>query len=240
DAQTYACFASFCEQRYPCFEILFGVMEPADPAVEVVRRLKRAYPAVSIQLVISDRRIGANLKVCNLQNMLDRAAHDLLLISDADIRVGPEALAQIVASCSEPGVGLATCPYCGVDIRSAPAALEALGIATDFLPGAFLVAQLARADFAFGAAIALRRQTLRAIGGFAAIADYLADDYQRGIRVAATGAAVIVCPEVIESVIGSLDWRSMLAHRVRWARTVRVCRPAGHAASVITQSTIFA
>jgi ceramide glucosyltransferase len=240
DPHALDCFATFCEQRYPDFELLFGVLDSDDSAVDVVRELQRTYPVVPIRLVIADHRLGTNLKICNLENMLGEASHDLLVISDADIRVQPDHLEHVVECLARPGVGLATCPYRGIDVRSPSAALEALGIATEFLPGALLVARFGRPDFAFGSTIALTRTMLEKVGGFTAIADYLADDFQLGNRVAATGAAVAVCPEVVESVISNEGVSSMLAHRLRWARTVRVCRPAGHAASLITQSTIFA
>jgi ceramide glucosyltransferase len=239
DAEAYEAFATFCRQEYPAYELVFGVLEADDPSVAVVERLQADFPHAAIRLVISDRRIGANLKVCNLANMLAEARHELLLISDSDMRVAPDYLARIAAAFTG-NVGLVTCPYRGVKLQTSAAALEALGIATDFLPGVLLVAQLGRPDFAFGSTIALRRSLLEQIGGLEGIADYLADDFQLGHRVTAAGKGVCVSAYVVESVLGNRGMRAMFARRLRWARTVRVCRPAGHAASVITQSSCFA
>jgi ceramide glucosyltransferase len=240
EAHAYECLASFCRQEYPEYELVFGVMAADDPAIAVVRRLERDFPAVPVRLVVSAERLGSNLKVSNLANMLPAARFETLLISDSDMRVTPGYLRQVAAALAAPGVGLVTCPYRGADLRSPAAALEALGIATDFLPGVLVVARLGRPDFAFGSTIALSRTLLAETGGLGAIADYLADDFQLGNRVAATGRRVALAPYVVESVLGAERFRPMVARRLRWARTVRACRPAGHAASVVTQSTVFA
>jgi ceramide glucosyltransferase len=239
DAEAYDCFATFCRQEYPAYELIFGVMDEDDPSIPIVRRLQTSFPEVPIRLVVSGGRIGANLKVSNLANMLEAARHDLLLIGDSDMRVTPDYLARIAAGFAG-GVGLVTCPYRGVNLQSAAAALEALGIAAGFLPGVLLVARLGRPDFAFGSTIALRRSLLEQIGGLEGIADYLADDFQLGHRTVAAGRSVRLSACVVESVLANRGLRAMLARRLRWARTVRACRPAGHAASIITQTSVFA
>lgn len=238
DPGALANFLSFCDQEYPEFEVLFGVQDPADPAIPVVQELQRLRPGRAIRLIVDDRRIGSNLKVCNLHNLMQHARHDVIVLADSDVRVGPEFLARVVAPLAQPEIGLVTCPYNAVSLRSLPAALEALSIGTAFLPGVFFAVDFGRVDFAFGAAIALRREVLAAIGGFPAIADYLADDFQLGNRVAAKGYRVVVSTCVVETVTANAGWRSTLQRLLRWARTVRICRPRGYLASLCTHSTL--
>jgi ceramide glucosyltransferase len=240
EALAEECLASFCRQEYPEFEVIFGVEDPADPNVEIVARLRRDYPEVPIRLVLSDRRIGANPKVAKLANMLAEARHDLLVISDSDMRVGPDYLQQVAAAFLNPDVGLLTCPYRAVNANSASAAVEALDISTNFFPGVLLVARLGRPDFAFGSTMAVRREVLNRAGGLAAIADYWADDFQLGHRIAKRGLRVIVSSYMVETILPNDGWRAMLARRLRANQIVRVCRPGGHAGSLITQSEIFA
>ncbi|MBI3912015.1 MAG: bacteriohopanetetrol glucosamine biosynthesis glycosyltransferase HpnI [Armatimonadetes bacterium] len=239
DPHAFANFLSFCRQEYLQYEILFGVQDPRDPAIPVIRDLQSACPEVPIRLIIDESRIGANLKVCNLHNLVRHARHEVLVIADSDVRVGPEFLARVVAPLRTPRVGLVTCPYNGVSLRSLPAALEALSISTVFLPGVFFAADFGRVDFAFGAAIALRRSVLKEIGGFSAIADYLADDFQLGNRAAVLGYRVVVSTYVVESVTANAGFGPAFARLLRWSRTVRICRPHGYLASIITHSTFF-
>jgi ceramide glucosyltransferase len=233
------CFASFCVQEYSEYEILFGVAEPEDPAVEVVRRLQERYPAVTVRLVQTTGTLGANRKVCNLHGLAGAARHELLVVSDSDMTVAPNYLRQIAASFNDPRVGLVTCPYRGVEPEGLPAILEALGIAAGFMPGVF-VAAVARPAFAFGSTIALRRETLARIGGFEGFVDYLADDYQMGKRVADLGLHVHLSPVVVDTVLGRRSFAESWSRRLRWARTVRACRPLGHLGSGLTHTTALA
>jgi len=240
DPGALANFLSFCDQEYPEFEVLFGVQDPDDPAILVVRELQQLRPERAIHLIVDDHRIGSNLKVCNLHNLMQHARHDVIVLADSDVRVGPDFLARVVAPLAQPEVGLVTCPYNAVSLGSLPAALEALSIGTAFLPGVFFAVDFGRVDFAFGAAIALRRSVLEEIGGFRAIADYLADDFHLGNRVAAQGYRVVVSTCVVETVTPNAGWWSTLQRLLRWARTVRICRPRGYLASLLTHSTLAA
>jgi hopanoid biosynthesis associated glycosyl transferase protein HpnI len=232
-------FTSFCVQDHPDYELLFGVADPDDPAAKVVRKLAERYPAAHVRLVTTGANLGPNRKVCNLHGLAEAAHHDLLLISDSDMRVAPDYLRRIVVPFRDPRVGLVTCPYRGAEPEGVPAALEALGIATGFMPGVF-VAALGGGGFAFGSTIALRRETLERIGGFAGLVDYLADDYQMGKRVADLGRRVHLSSVVVESVLGRRSLRESWTRRLRWARTVRACRPLGHLGSGLTHTTALA
>ncbi len=240
DADAYENFASFCRQDYPSYEIVFGVQDAEDPAVQLVRRLQNDFPGTQIRLVISSHRIGPNLKVCNLHNILEEAAHELVLISDSDMRVRPGYLREIVSYFSDPGVGLVTSPYAGSGADTASAGLEALGIGTDFFPGVAVATQFGTTAFALGSTLALRKQTLERIGGTRGLAEYLADDFQIGCRVAGAGHRVVLSRYVVETILPNAGFWEMYTRRLRWMRTARVCQPAGFAGSIITHSTVWA
>jgi ceramide glucosyltransferase len=240
DVDDYENYASFCRQDYPEFELLFGVQDPDDPAIDVVRRLQQDFPERAIQLVVSRERIGQNLKVCNLQNMLAMARHPLLLISDSDMWVRPDYLRSIVTYFNDREIGLVTSAYRGTGIRTVAAALEAVGIATSFFPGVAIATQFARPSFALGATIALRRRMLEQIGGFPGLADYLADDFQLGRRVARAGHRVALSRYVVDTAVPNAGFAAMFRRTLRWNRTARTCQPAGFAGSIITHSTVWA
>jgi ceramide glucosyltransferase len=234
-----ASFASFCVQDYPEYELLFGVANPGDPAVSLVESLAARYPQAQVRCVKTAADLGPNRKVCNLHGLAAAARYDLLLVSDSDMRVQPDYLRRIAAGFADPAVGLVTCPYRGSEPDGVPAAMEALGIAAGFMPGVF-VAALGLAAFAFGSTIALRRETLERIGGFEALVDYLADDFQMGKRVADLGLRVHLSSVVVDSILGRRSFRESWSRRLRWARTVRACRPLGHLGSGLTHTTALA
>jgi ceramide glucosyltransferase len=230
---------SFCRQDYPSFELLFGVAEPLDPAVALVERLRRAWPQRSIRLVIAPAA-GPNRKASLLEALAREASHDVVVTTDADMRVEPDHLRRVVAALSEPGVGLVTCPYRGEDARSLAARLEALHMGVTFLPSAVVASRLVNVAFATGATIAIRRPDLERLGGFAAVAEYLADDYQMGARTAALGLGVTVCPIAVRSVLGATTLREQWDREVRWSRCARASQPAGHYGYLLSFSTPLA
>jgi ceramide glucosyltransferase len=234
DGQLYENLLSFCRQDYPRFEIVFGVRDADDPAVTVVRRLQAEFRDLRLRLVIDDRVIGTNLKVSNLANMVRHARHDTLVVADSDMRVGPDYLRAVVGPLEEPGVGLVTCLYRGVAPCGMPSRLGAMFINEWFLPAALVGIRIEGLRHAFGATIACRRQTLRAIGGFEALADQLADDYMLGWLVSDLGFRVALAPYVVNTVITERDLRGLFLHELRWARTFRTLRPLPYFGSLLT------
>lgn len=233
--------AALCRQDYPCFQIVFGLASADDPAAEIVRRLQREYPAVDIAMVVDPRTHGTNHKVGNLQNMYGRAKHDVILVADSDIRVPTDHLRRIVASLARPRVGIVTCLYRAVAGRGGlPTRMEVLSINTDFVAMVLVARMKERFRYAFGATVALRRETLDRIGGFAPLRDYLADDYQLGRRVAEAGYSVLLADHVVENVISLHGWKQLFRHQLRWARTSRNCRPLGYFCSIFTHGPLWA
>jgi ceramide glucosyltransferase len=225
---------TFFEQEYPAFEILFAVRSAADPAADVVARLQREYPSVRSRLVLTGEPPYANAKVYSLDRMLDVASHDLVVMSDSDIRVTPGLLQTVAAEFQDAKLGVATCPYRAVPGASFWSRLEATGMNTDFWGSALVARMLEGMRFAVGPTIAARRTVLQSIGGFARVKDYLAEDFVIGKFAAEAGHGVILSSYVVEHHIGSATLRQNVEHRLRWARSTRRSRPAGYVGQLFT------
>jgi ceramide glucosyltransferase len=234
----YANLASFCRQVYPSYQIVFGVEDPNDPAVAVVQQIRRDFPARDIALSVGNAA-GTNRKVANLRHMMRYARHDILVLSDSDIRVRPDYLRAIVAPLDDPAVGLSTCLYRAVGRFGLPSVIESLFINTDFIPMVLADQMVQRFRRAYGASIAFRREALERIGGFAALADHLADDNLLGLKIADAGYRLVLLPYVVETVLDSVTLGDVWRHQLRWSRTYRVCQPIGWFASVITHATLW-
>jgi ceramide glucosyltransferase len=238
DPRLYDALRSHALQDYPEFEILFGVSNPHDPALKDIARLAVEFPSLPYR-VISVKTSAPNPKAFVLSQLAAQARYPLLLINDDDILVEPGYLRSVVGPLNDAKFGLVTCLY-RARADSWPARLEALGIATDFAPSVLVARLLGVVEFALGATMALRAETLRQIGGFEPIAAYLADDYQLGRRVTDRGYRVEFASAVVETSLGASSWRDVWRHQLRWARTIRVSRPGGYYGSLITNGTLWA
>ncbi|OUL35501.1 bacteriohopanetetrol glucosamine biosynthesis glycosyltransferase HpnI [Nostoc sp. 106C] len=229
--------ASFCQQDYPDYQIIFAVRDRQDPAIAIIAKIIQQFPDVDIHLVVSDRIIGANLKVSNLANAVTAAKHEIFLIADSDIRVGKDYLQRVIQPLKDQQVGVVTCLYRSL----APGwvtALEALGTSTDFHPSILVSNQLEDIKFAFGSTIVIRKQALEAIGGFEAIADYLADDFQLGYLPAQAGYKVILSNYIVDHVLATSTLAQTIQRQIRWARCIRVSRPWGYVGLLFTYGTV--
>ncbi|MSV35964.1 MAG: glycosyltransferase [Bryobacterales bacterium] len=213
------------------YEFLCGVSDPADPALPVLREFPQ------LRVVNSSTRT-ANGKAGVLIDLVAAARHPILVLNDSDIQVAPDYLRRVTAPLADPAVGLVTCLYRPIGDTFA-ARFEGLGIATDFAPST-LVARLAGVDeFAMGSTLAFRRRDLDRIGGFAVIADYLADDYQLGHRIHVLGLKCVLSDVIVDTHMGG-GWRQVWAHQVRWARTIRGVKFGGYLGLPITNATLWA
>ncbi len=237
DPGFYEAIRTHAAQDYPEFEILFGIADPADPAMPEIVRLLRSFPSVPIR-VIPTRNDAPNGKVGSLEILAREAKYDVLLVNDGDITVAKDYLKRVIGMLEDPGVGLVTGLY-RARSGSVAAAAEALGIVTEFIPSVLVARLLSTSGFALGATMAFRRADLEAIGGFAAIRDYLADDYQLGARIDALGKRVAMCTSVVETNLGEGSWSDVWKHQLRWSRTIRVSRPAGYFGYLVTQATFW-
>lgn len=235
DAESFENFSSFCEQDYPCYQLVFAVASADDPVIPVIRRLMDAYPTVAIDLVVDSRIYGPNYKVCNLIHAFAKARYDFLIVCDSDIRVGPRYLRKVAAPFHDPAVGLVTSLYRSPRVGTIPTALEAMGFTTEMIPNVMAALRLEGLTFALGASMAVRREALLKIGGFPALVDYLADDYQLGNMVYRAGYRLELSGYFVESVMKRESLSGILSRQLRWARTMRASRPGGYLASGITQ-----
>jgi ceramide glucosyltransferase len=236
DSDAYETLASFCQQDYPEYQIVFGVRDEQDAAVEVVQKIIHNFPDVDIQLVVSDRTIGTNFKVSNLANAQVEAKHSILLIADSDIRVEPDYLRRVIQPMRDPTVGVVTCLYRSLT-QGWIATIEALWISTQFDPSVLVAWKLEGIKFAFGSTIVIQKAALEAIGGFPAIADYLADDFQLGKLPAEAGYKVVLSDYVVEHVLPTASLADSLKRQTRWARGTRVSRPWGYLGLIFTHGT---
>jgi ceramide glucosyltransferase len=235
DPEIYESFRSHCLQDYPEYEIIFGVSDPEDPAIESVRRLQREFPERRIQLIVCSKMLGTNVKVSNLAQMVTEARYDYLIVNDSDIRVPQGYLRRVIGPLMDSRIGMVTCLYRGVASATLGSRLETLGISTDFAPGVLAAWQLEGGiRFGLGSTLAFRRVDLEKIGGFAAILDYLADDYELGKRIAALGLEVKISEVVVETFLPPYGLNGFLAHQLRWARGVRDARAGGYLGLVFT------
>jgi ceramide glucosyltransferase len=241
DPEMYESFRSHCLQDYREYEIIFGVHDPNDPAIENVRRLQREFPDRRIQLVVCEKILGANVKVSNLVEMLAVSRYEHIIVNDSDIRVEANYLQRVVVPLADPQVGMVTCLYRGVAGSTLGSRLESLGISTDFCAGVLAAQQVeSRIQFGLGSTLAFRRSDLARIGGLEAVLDYLADDYELGKRISAIGLKVELSEEVVETYLPAYRIREFFAHQLRWARGIRDARAGGYFGLVFTFGLMWA
>lgn len=237
DVDALENFASFCSQDYPQFELVFGVAREDDPAVEVIERLKKRFADPAIRLLIAEP-LGANPKAAVLHALAAEARGEVLVISDSDIRVSPDYLRRVVAPLADEIVGLVTCLYRGESPGNLPARLAALHMDAAFAPSAALAWRMGT-PLGLGATLALRAEDLTRAGGFAAIADYLLDDYKLADRIAASGRRVFLSDYVVESVLGPMRLADEWRREVRWSRGIRAEYPIAYPGQVFTFSLLL-
>jgi ceramide glucosyltransferase len=235
-----AALASVLAQRYPVFQIVFGVHDRDDPALAVVARLRARFPQADIAVVADPAGHGDNRKIGNLINMLPAARHDVLVIADSDVHVAPDYLERIADELAIPGTGLVTTLYAGLPGNaSLPAILGATMITHGFLPGALMARDIGRQD-CLGATMALRRDTLAAIGGLAALVNHLADDHVLGKLVRRQGLAVRMAATVATTTVPETTMPDLFSHELRWARTILALVPREYALSLIQYPLFWA
>jgi ceramide glucosyltransferase len=235
DEDSFNNFSSFCRQEYAGeMQLVFAVASPDDPVVTIIRKLMSGFPAHDIRLVVNPALHGPNYKVSNLINAFPETLHEIIIVCDSDICVAPDYLRSVVAHFSDPHVGLVTSLYRTSNVHGIATALEAIGITVEMIPNVLVARRLEGLTFALGASMAVRRDALLAIGGFEALAGYLADDYQLGNKIHGCGWRIALDSCFVESVIKPETLMSVLSRQLRWARTMRISRPGGYLASGIT------
>lgn len=231
--------ASFFEQEYPTFEIIFGARSADDPALGLVEELRQRYPSVPVKVVLSGEPTEANAKICSMRKMYSRARYDYLVISDSDVQVKPNYIGEVVTPLLTGEAGMVTCLYRGVSSGGFWSRLEALGMSVEMTSGVVVSELLEGMNFALGPTMAIRRDVLDRTGGFEPLAVYCADDYILGQRVAESGTPVQLSTHVIDHVVVNRALQASLLHQVRWMKSTRFSRPLGHLSSVLSFAMPF-
>jgi ceramide glucosyltransferase len=236
DRETYQNYASLCAQHYPDYEILFCVSDEQDPTIPVIAKLASDFPQRRINLLIGSEPLGVSDKVNKLCRMAREARHDILAVSDSDVRVEPEYLRAIAAPFRDPAVGAVTCLYRGITDGSLAANLEAIGNSTDFTAGVLVAWLFAPVNFTLGATMATTKTRLAEIGGFESLVDHFSDDYELGNRIAAHGHRVELSSFPVSIVYPQQTLADAFRHQLRWNVSIRFSRPAGHLGLIFTQA----
>jgi ceramide glucosyltransferase len=232
--------ATVCSQAYPNWQVVFGVQDPSDPAIQVVERLRKRFPDCDMTLVVDSTPHGRNRKIANLINMFPAAKHDILVIADSDVHVRPDYLDRLTQALLQPGVGVVTTLYVGLPARpDLVARLGAAQITHGFLPGALVARAMGRRD-CLGATMCVRREDLARIGGFGSLVDHLADDNVLGQRIKALGLTIALADTVPLTTVPETQTTALFRHELRWARTIRALEPIGFAASILQYGLFWA
>lgn len=240
DIELEASLESWLEQEYDGpVQVLFGVASADDPAVSIVRELLARHRACDAGLVVCGETGGSNAKVAKLAQLQRRARHEWIVVSDADVRAPRDLLENLAAGLGDPEVGLVHCPYRLANPVTRAMEWEAVAINSDFWSSVLQARSLGMTDFALGAVMAFRREALEAIGGWASLADHLADDYELGRRIGELGGRIDLSPVVVSCWESPRGWREVWQHQLRWARTIRVCRPGSYFFSVLSNGTLW-
>lgn len=237
DRNTYENLASFCRQDYPTYQIIFGIQDPTDPVITIVKQLIEDFPASDLHLVVSERAIGTNGKISNLANAVTEAKYDLLLTADSDIQVGSDYLMQVVQPLHDATIGVVTCTYRCL-AQGWVATFEALGITTELAPTVLVSRLLTGMTFGIGATIVLRKTVLDAIGGFSAVANYLHDDFHLGRMPTNLGYRVVLSHYVVDHVLATANFTQFMQHQTRWNRGIRFSQPWGYTGQIFTFGTV--
>ncbi len=240
DFGTYENFASFCRLDYPEYEILFAVNDECDPAMPVIEQVMAEFPGRRVRLLVGAEDLGANRKVNKLARLAKEAQNDLLVLTDGDVRVGPNFLQELVGPLADEKTGAVTSFYRGIAERNLWAELEAVGASGDFFAGVLMATWTEGIHFGLGASIATTKQWIGKMGGFEAIAGTLADDYELGNRIAKAGGAVMLSREAVWTMYPAQTPTNFWSHQMRWARTIRLLRPWSYVGLLLTQGLPWA
>jgi ceramide glucosyltransferase len=230
---------SFFQQDYPDYEVIFGARDADNPAVKIAEEVRARYPHIPSRVILSGPPLWPSAKVFSLDKMIAASSRSYFIISDSDVRVAPEFLRNTIPPLLDPKAGLVTCMYRGIPASDFWSTLEALGLSVEMPSGVMVADMMEGMRFALGPAMAMRRDAVDAIGGIAAVADYYSDDFELGKRIWANGYKVVLSHHIVRNVLTSRSLIRTLGDQLRWMKSTRYSRPAGHAGTGLTYAMPF-
>jgi len=230
---------TFFRQDYPDFEIVIGARDAGNPALQVAKQVCTRFPNVKSRIVLSGPPAWPNAKVYSLSRMIDSSTNDYFVISDSDVQVSPDFLRNVIAPLLNPAIGLVTCPYRGVPAAGLWSRMEALGMSVEMPSGVLVADMMEGMRFAMGAVMATRREALDKIGGVAATAGYYSDDFVLGHEVWAAGYRVLLSHQIVGHVLFPRSFKQTFGDQLRWMKSTRYSRPAGHLGTGLTFAMPF-
>ncbi|HEY6369263.1 MAG TPA: glycosyltransferase [Candidatus Sulfotelmatobacter sp.] len=239
EEQLAANLESFFQQDYPDYEVIFGARDADNPAVKVAEEVRARYPHVPSRIILSGPPAWPSAKVFSLDKMIAASSRSYFIISDSDVRVAPDFLRNTIPPLLDPKVGLVTCMYRGIPAADFWSGLEALGLSVEMSSGVMVADMMEGMRFALGPAMAVRRDAIDAIGGIAAVADYYSDDFELGNRIWVKGYKVILSHYIVRNVLTYRTIVRTLGDQLRWMKSTRYSRPAGHAGTGLTYAMPF-
>ncbi len=239
EEQLAANLESFFQQAYPDYEVIFGVRDMQNPAAQIAEQVRTRYPHVPSRMILSGPPAWPNAKVFSLEKMIAASSRNYFIISDSDVRVAPDFLRNTIPPLLDPEVGLVTCMYRGIPASDFWSWLEALGLSIEMSSGVMVADMMEGMRFALGPAMAVRRDAIGAIGGIAAVADYYSDDFELGNRIWAKGYRVVLSHHIVRNVLTRRSPLRTLGDQLRWMKSTRYSRPAGHAGTGLTYAVPF-
>ncbi len=231
---------SACLQDYPLFQVVFSVQTPDDPSVPLLRQIQREFGPEKVTVAIENRRAGSNGKINNMLGGLPYARHEILVVSDSDVRLRPDYLKTIIAPLADPEVGCVCTLYKASCAETWFEKMELLTLNADFMASVIFAHVTGASKFCLGASVALRRSTLEEIGGLEALADYLVEDYEMGRRIWCSGKKISIVPYFIDTMVDLKSPSQWWNHQVYWDQNTRAARPVAFLATAIIRSTPFA
>jgi ceramide glucosyltransferase len=231
--------ASFFQQDYPEYEILFCARKSDDPGLETARRVAARFPRLPARILVCGEPPWPNARTYSLEIMRRSARFPILVATDSDVRVAPDYLATVVAPLSDPRVGMVTCLYRGVARRGLWTQLEAMGMSVEMTSGVLVAEMVEGMRFALGPSMVMRQSTIEKIGGFEPVAQFFADDFVLGNRTAKAGEKVVLSSCIVEHHAVNAPFMSVVAHQQGWATSTRFSRPLGHLGSVLTYAVPY-
>jgi ceramide glucosyltransferase len=225
-----------CLQDYPNFQVVFSVQRLDDPAIPLLKEVQQEFGSDRVTVAIENRRAGTNGKINNLIGALEHARHDILVISDSDVRLRPDYLKTIVAPLGDPDVGFVCTLYKAVCADRWFEKLELLTLNADLMASMVFAHVSGAAKFCIGASTALRRDTLEQIGGLEALADYLVEDYEMGRRIWMSGKKDWIVPYFVDTIIDLRSPSQWWGHQVYWDQNNRAARPKAYFSTIVLRS----